>query len=376
MPNGTVGLFILASNGARVGGSAPGSGNLISGNGGIGLEIAQGSGAIVQGNWVGLSATGGALGNGSAGISVGGGNLPLDGALIGSATDPAAANVVAHNGEAGILVTGPANEGPVHHVEIRGNSIYSNAGPGIDHEGTVNDGIGAPAIASMGPLSGTACANCIVDVYSDDLEEGRIYDGSVTADLGGHWTFSELFVGPNVTATVTDGAHNTSAMSASFAISSPFTDIATSGFDDEIEWLYANGITTGCSATKFCPRGSVTREQMASFLARMFRLPTTATDFFTDDETSSHEANINRLAAAGITTGCGPTTFCPKGLVSREQMASFIARAAELTVGAGRDYFNDDDASSHEPNIDRIAVCRDHDRVRNLQVLSIQLGHS
>ena len=136
-------------------------------------------------------------------------------------------------------------------------------------------------------------------------------------------------------------------------------------------------MTTGCSATKFCPRGSVTREQMASFLARMFRLPTTATDFFTDDETSSGaEANINRLAAAGITTGCGPTTFCPKGLVSREQMASFIARAAELTVGAGRDYLDDKDASSHEPNIDRIAACRDHDRVRNLQVLSIQLGHS
>ncbi len=163
-------------------------------------------------------------------------------------------------------------------------------------------------------------------------------------------------VGPNVKASATDGAHNTSALAAPMAMSSPFTDIATSGFEDEIEWLYANGITTGCSATKYCPSGTVTREQMASFLVRMFRLPTTATDFFTDDESSSHEANINRLAASGITTGCGATTFCPKGLVSREQMASFIARAAELTVGAGRDYFNDDDASSHEPNIDRIAT--------------------
>lgn len=70
----------------------------------------------------------------------------------------------------------------------------------------------------------------------------------------------------------------------------------------------------------------VTREQMASFLARALSLPTTSTDRFTDDETSIHEASINRLAAAGITGGCTATTFCPRAQVTRGQMAAFLYR--------------------------------------------------
>jgi hypothetical protein len=56
-------------------------------------------------------------------------------------------------------------------------------------------------------------------------------------------------------------------------------------------------------------------------------LPTTNHDFFTDDESSMFEASINRLAAKGITSGCTATTFCGKALVTREQMAAFLHRA-------------------------------------------------
>ena len=137
---------------------------------------------------------------------------------------------------------------------------------------------------------------------------------------------------------------------------SPFTDIDGSTFKADIEWLYSNGITTGCQATLYCPDDEVTREQMASFLARMFALPATTTDYFTDDEGSTHEDNINRLGASGITKGCTLTTYCPKAPVTRAQMASFIARAAELTIGAGRNYFYDDNGNTHEDNIDRSAA--------------------
>lgn len=140
------------------------------------------------------------------------------------------------------------------------------------------------------------------------------------------------------------------------AAAAPFTDIGSSGFKADIEWLYAEGITAGCTPTLYCPTATVTRAQMASFLARMFDLPATATDYFSDDETSTHEANINRVRAAGITSGCTATTYCPEANVTREQMASFLVRAAELTVGAGRNYFYDDNASSHELNIDRAAA--------------------
>jgi hypothetical protein len=133
----------------------------------------------------------------------------------------------------------------------------------------------------------------------------------------------------------------------------PFTDIETSQFKNSIIWAWENGITTGCSATKFCPNGLVTRAQMATFLSRALDLPSTSTDYFTDDEGSVHEANINKLRAAGITAGCGPTTYCPNGLVTRAQMATFLGRAYSLP-GTSTDYFTDDEGNSHEARINAL----------------------
>jgi len=135
----------------------------------------------------------------------------------------------------------------------------------------------------------------------------------------------------------------------------PLVDARFSAFNSDIQWVFNEGITTGCSAERYCPDASVTRGQMASFLARALDLPNTATDFFTDDETSIHEVDINRLAAAGITTGCAPGLYCPTGLVTREQMASFLVRALSLP-STGTDYFTDDEASIHEPNINALAA--------------------
>jgi hypothetical protein len=107
-----------------------------------------------------------------------------------------------------------------------------------------------------------------------------------------------------------------------------FTDDEASPFEDVINRLRQAGITTGCAPARFCPLATVTRDQMASFLVRAYQLPPTSTDFFTDDETSIHEADINRLAAAGISTGCGGGKFCPARVVTRGEMMAFIHRAA------------------------------------------------
>ena len=117
------------------------------------------------------------------------------------------------------------------------------------------------------------------------------------------------------------------------AIILPFSDITGSTFRDDIVWLYESGITTGCGVRLYCPVAPVTRAQMASFLARALDLPATTTDFFDDDDGSTHEVNINRLAAAGITLGCGPSLYCPNANVTRAQMASFLVRALGLTAG-------------------------------------------
>jgi hypothetical protein len=55
---------------------------------------------------------------------------------------------------------------------------------------------------------------------------------------------------------------------------------------------------------------------------------------FTDlNAGSPHNDNINAIADAGITKGCNPPAndqYCPNDLVTREQMASFLARTAGL----------------------------------------------
>ena len=67
----------------------------------------------------------------------------------------------------------------------------------------------------------------------------------------------------------------------------------------------------GCSPTLFCPKGKVTRAQMAMFLDRALALPAATTDYFDDDDGKTGEGSINALARAKITGGCGPRRFCP-----------------------------------------------------------------
>jgi len=135
----------------------------------------------------------------------------------------------------------------------------------------------------------------------------------------------------------------------------PYADIAWSPFLQDIIWLTEAGITQGCGGGQFCPGAAVTREQMASFLARALNLPAAPRDYFTDDTGTLHEGDINRLAHAGITFGCTATTFCRDRVVTREQMASFLARGFALDA-TSQDFFSDDTGSQHEPDINAVAA--------------------
>ena len=70
---------------------------------------------------------------------------------------------------------------------------------------------------------------------------------------------------------------------------------------------------------------------MAAFLVRALSLPTVGGTYdFVDDNDSVFESDIERLAAAGVTAGCNPPAndrFCPDNSVTRGQMAAFLARA-------------------------------------------------
>ena len=135
-----------------------------------------------------------------------------------------------------------------------------------------------------------------------------------------------------------------------------FTDDDGNTHEGMIEAIAAIDVTTGCNAegTLYCPDDDVSRAQMASFLARALDLPDSTTDWFTDDDGNTHEANINKIADAGITLGIGGGLYDPDGFVTRGQMASFLARALGLPDSV-TDWFTDDDGDTHEDNINKIA---------------------
>ncbi|MGH8914461.1 MAG: S-layer homology domain-containing protein, partial [Acidimicrobiia bacterium] len=128
-----------------------------------------------------------------------------------------------------------------------------------------------------------------------------------------------------------------------------------------IEAIAAAGITVGCNPPfydKFCPDGVLTRAQAATFMSRAMSLPIPATDFFDDDNGHILEGGVNRVAEAGITVGCNPpdnTKFCPDRKMTRAEFATFIVRALHLPP-ADKDYFTDDRGHVLEGAINRLAA--------------------
>ena len=129
-----------------------------------------------------------------------------------------------------------------------------------------------------------------------------------------------------------------------------------------IEIIAAAGITLGCNPPtndRYCPSAPVSRAQMATFLVRAFDLPpATGGDRFVDDDNSIHEPDIEALAAAGVTLGCNPpsnTRYCPGATIDRAQMATFLVRALGLPP-SGSSTFSDDDGSVHEADIQALAA--------------------
>lgn len=131
---------------------------------------------------------------------------------------------------------------------------------------------------------------------------------------------------------------------------------------DCVAWL---GFAGGQGDGGFAPGSSVTRAQMATFLAKLLEragvtLPDAPPDAFDDDEGSPHEAAIDALAALGVVRGTGDRQFSPAAPVSRAAMATFLATAHDAVathpLPDAADTFDDDDGNVHEAAIDRLAA--------------------
>ncbi len=110
-----------------------------------------------------------------------------------------------------------------------------------------------------------------------------------------------------------------------------FADIdADSFYAPFVERMAELGVTTGCGdGTNFCPDRSTTRAETAAFLSRAYDLPEGPDPDFSDVPADAwYAANVAKLAASGITKGCGDGTgFCPGRTTSRAEMATFLHRA-------------------------------------------------
>jgi hypothetical protein len=92
-------------------------------------------------------------------------------------------------------------------------------------------------------------------------------------------------------------------------------------------------ITTGCGGGNYCPSQNVDRQQMAAFIIRAVEGNPVAgycgsTSPFGDvPANSGFCGHIKRMLELNITTGCGNGNYCPTQTVTRDQMAAFLARA-------------------------------------------------
>jgi len=129
-------------------------------------------------------------------------------------------NLIAYNG-IGVWITGPGTVGNT----VTANRIHSNAVFGISLLDGGNAELFAPELTVATPthVSGSACAGCVVELFSDDGGQGAIYEDMIAADGAGNWLISKPagVAGPYVTATATDLAGNTSQFSAPLAVQSP-----------------------------------------------------------------------------------------------------------------------------------------------------------
>jgi len=190
--------------------------------------------------------------------------------------------------------------------------------------------------ADYGNIGAGGTADC-------QVATGNCYSMSVSgARPAAHWdaTFRE---------TLSNGVVKTWTLH----VGESFTDVPTSQlFYRAIESVLHAGITTGCTATTYCPGDQVTRSQMSLFLARgvaanSVAIPTSGVvggqpyncvagghSLFTDvTPTDIFCKSVHYLASQNVTSGCSPTAYCPTPNVTRLEMSAFVARAVVAPLG-------------------------------------------
>jgi hypothetical protein len=264
LANAGAGVVIFNTAPNSVIGAEAGGRNFIAGNSNSGIRIngAGANGTRIVGNSIGVSPAGTVVPNvgdgveafgGSAGTVVGG-SAPGSGNLIrGNTRDGVsaydAATVVTVQGNS---IYGNGGEG----IDLAGNGVTANdagdsdAGPnGLQNYPIISSAVLGTGTAIAGVLNTTAGAAVRVDYYASTAgDEGQYFIGSRsgTSDAGGNLILNTTLAarvpaGFVITATATGPANNTSEFSAPRAVT--VTDSDSDGMPDA--WESANGLANG-----------------------------------------------------------------------------------------------------------------------------------
>lgn len=111
-----------------------------------------------------------------------------------------------------------------------------------------------------------------------------------------------------------------------------FADIKGHWASQYIQFMAARGIVKGVDATHFEPQRNITRAEFASLVIHTMGLQNEkATNPFADVKSTDWFANVVSIAAKyNIVSGVTKTEFAPKKPISRQEMATMIARAMKV----------------------------------------------
>ncbi|MFL6255325.1 MAG: beta strand repeat-containing protein, partial [Pyrinomonadaceae bacterium] len=340
--NAAHGVAIVNSGSNTIGSAAPSESNLISGNSGDGIHIEESAAGqdadsnTVQGNRIGVSGGGGALPNAGNGVYVFGDSNSIGGQGDGEG------NRIANNGSDGVEIASGVNN------SVRGNSISSNAGLGIElrdaqPDGTVTpndagDGdTGAnglqnfPSVTSAtsagnntfiaGTLNSSPAGAFRLDLYSSPTcdqsgnGEGQTYLGftNISTDDGGNGAFNTTVSVPTtaghvITATATGEAPSTSEFSPCRVVTAaPFNwnGSADTNWHNGANWDV--GTVPTAADTVIIPAAGVTNEptiSTADASAASVNVQTGRTLTITANRTlNTGTTNVNSGAVLNVAAG-------------------------------------------------------------------------
>lgn len=203
-PSGTIprgnslqGIWLNGSSGNLIGGTNASEGNLIAGNGSVGLYLLNSGSNTIQGNFIGTTATGtAALGNANHGIYL----INAPGNIVGGMA-PATRNVISGSSGSGVYLDGSGTTGNLVQgnyigTDSNGSLAIPNTGDGVTVNGAPANTIGGTSAGAGNLISGNSQGGVSLNgaAAANNLVQGNYIGTDVSGRLALGNTFSGITI--------------------------------------------------------------------------------------------------------------------------------------------------------------------------------------